>query len=71
MRDERIIHIEKLKSRNFKEVIFVLRNNADEDNIITEAYDIINKYDKGAVYPRTAPTPPKNGIMRFLRAFWF
>ena len=46
MFDERIIHIEKLKSRNFKEVIFILKEYADEDDIITEAYDIINKYDK-------------------------
>ncbi len=71
MRDERILHIEKLKSNNFKEVIFILKNTADEDDIITEAYDIINKYDEGAVLPHTAPTPPKKGIIKFFKAFWF
>ncbi len=71
MRDERILHIEKLKSDNFKEVIFILKDKADEDDIITEAYDIINKYDEGAVLPHTAPPPSKRSIIRFLKAFWF
>ena len=71
MRDERIIHIAKLKSRHFKEVIFILKDKADEGDIITEAYDIINQYEKGAVNPHTAPTPPKKGFMKFLKALWF
>lgn len=71
MFDERIIHIEKLKSRNFKEVIFILKDYADEDDIITEAYDIINRYENGAVHPHTAPTSPKNSFLKFLKAFWF
>jgi hypothetical protein len=71
MRDERILHIERLKSRKFKEVIFILKDNADEDDIITEAYDVINRYDKGAVLPHTAPTPPVKGLLRFFKAFWF
>jgi len=71
MRDERILHIERLKSQHFKEVIFILKDKADEDDIITEAYDIINKYE-GAVLPHTAPSPPpKKGFLHFLKAFWF